>query len=440
MVLSVHCCLFNIIYCEQFFQIARERAFLFLKRQERVRCLKLETAFLPTPIKTLSVQAKGITTEARQTIMLSLVQRFGEVRFGGLIITGAIMTLMLLSAVLVPSHQDPKNIRVAFIGNSMMYYNDLPRFMEALAGGDGSLRQNSCLHGGASFTKILLTGNGMYGYDMWSTGAARIRANSSDSKLYDYGACTVRQLLLGYDSDLDERVSQIEENGADGGDDDNNNDDYWSFDDGMNPCLQDPDYLTFLNDEYASNGPPVYDFAVINDNTRAPARYYTRQESLTTLQEVYIPLFSATNVIPVLMFTFGYWTPYRDMSGLEDVPTFTSLTAVGYQAYADLLAEQMPASQQPRIAPVGLAFLTVWEENYAQWLGLFHVDMIHPNLAGTFLEGCVLYHTLTDQMPDYNHAVRKDLSALWNRARRFQPREHRRSAFPTQEVAAYLYE
>lgn len=82
----------------------------------------------------------------------------------------------------------------------------------------------------------------------------------------------------------------------------------------------------------------------------------------------------------------------------------------------------------------------MWEENYALWQRLFHVDQIHASPLGTFLQGCVVHHTLFDKMPRPDVALRKDLSALWNEARRFQPGEHRRSPFPTQDEAHYLYD
>lgn len=54
---------------------------------------------------------------------------------------------------------DP-DVRVAMIGNSLMYYNDLPRLLEAMSA--GSITQDSCLHGDASFLSHLTYGNGMY--------------------------------------------------------------------------------------------------------------------------------------------------------------------------------------------------------------------------------------------------------------------------------------
>ena len=115
----------------------------------------------------------------------------------------------------------------------------------------------------------------------------------------------------------------------------------------------------------------------MNDNTRAPARESTREESLEVLEQVYVPWLQEMGSTPILLFTYAYWTPYRDMQGLGTIPEFTSLTYEGYKQYANLLEETLPASQKPRIAPVGLAFLIVWEENHDLWLRLFHVDLIH---------------------------------------------------------------
>ena len=65
------------------------------------------------------------------------------------------------------------------------------------------------------------------------------------------------------------------------------------------------------------------------------------------------------------------------MTGLEDVANFTSLTRVGYQAYVDLLKSYLPKKQALRIGPVGLAFLTVYEEDFDLWEKLFHSDHLH---------------------------------------------------------------
>jgi hypothetical protein len=304
--------------------------------------------------------------------------------------------------------------------------------MEALSG--GHITQNSCLHGNANLETILTWGNGMY--KIWSAGAARVY--NDDYTVWDFGACTVHQLLFGYDDTLETKVElYMMGNYSDmfG----NNNDDFSTYIDGSNPCVQDENYYAWLKRQYADKGTPHFNYIVINDNTRSPARNDTRAQSLDILSHTYVKWFKTTGAVPILMSTYGYWTPYRDMGGLDDVPTFTSLTYEGYRQYADLLTQKLPSHLAPRIAPVGHAFLLVWEENYELWEKLFHVDKIHASPLGTFLQGCVVYYTIFGVMPPIEIALRSDMSALWDNARRFQPSDHRRMPFPTQEEATYLY-
>jgi hypothetical protein len=411
---------------------------------------------------------------------------------------GASVALLTLLALALPTKQLP-HINVAFIGNSMQYYNDLPRLLETLA--NGKMTQNSCLHGGASLSTILVWGNGMG--SKWKTGTARLGSDeTTGAAVYDFGACTVPQLLFGYDAALNERDAAFhnsnnnkdeQENGDDAMMDDGNMknlynseaDDFYSYNDGSNPCLLDENYLPYLQSVYYApedvlQQHTTFDFVVMNDNTRSPARNDTRYEALQVLVSTYVPWFLemgpntipvfiryalyigslfvalflvlAAHVFPVLLHlhvshtypttcdsTYGYWTQYRDMGGLEDIPTFTSFTHHGYLQYAALLADALPREQAPRIAPVGLAFLMVWEEKYHVWQKLFHVDWIHPSPSGTFLQALVIYHTLYGVLPEQSVALRSDTANLWYNARRFQPREHRRLPFPTLDEAKYLY-
>lgn len=345
----------------------------------------------------------------------------------------------------------PSNLpvyRVAFIGNSMMYYNDFPRFMESLS--DNHVKQDCCLHGDASLHSILTWGSGTY--KLWHTGGARVETdddiadeNNGTRVMYDLGACTVEQLLFGYDADLEARMEEIGYNDGDANDDDNNNqdkqlnDDFYTYNDGTNPCIQDPSYYYYRQEQYELKGAPQFDFVVINDRTRSPARLETRNIALQVLNTTYIPWLQETAATPIFVVTYGYDTPYRDMSGLVDVPTFTSLTYGGYEQYAALIEKSLPPEQKPRLAPVGLAFLMVWEENFALWERLFHIDQIHASPHGTFLQGCVVHHTMFGRLPTKKSALRNDMSGLWNYARRLQPIKHRRMPMPTREEAEYLY-
>ena len=51
-------------------------------------------------------------------------------------------------------------LRVAFAGNSFIYYNDLPRVFEAFFA-PGDVVTTSCLRGGATITSLCELGNGM---------------------------------------------------------------------------------------------------------------------------------------------------------------------------------------------------------------------------------------------------------------------------------------
>jgi hypothetical protein len=166
-----------------------------------------------------------------------------------LVKVGVAMIAAITLAVLLQPHEPNNVVHVAMIGNSMMYYNDLPRLLEAMSAqtlGDNTtqrIHQDSCLHGGADFATHLQSGNGMYA--KWKTGSARIWDHAKNYNLYDWGACTPEQLLLGYDDRLE---AVMQENGVytnddaadeDNEDDGNNNnnrnlyngDDTWNYDD-----------------------------------------------------------------------------------------------------------------------------------------------------------------------------------------------------------------
>lgn len=298
-------------------------------------------------------------------------------------------------------------------------------------------------------------------FNIWSTGSARI-FNYHNGKIHDFGACTVKQLIYGYDEALEYRVVETfgdvyasTDDAVAGVDDDKTTtddavdysyqksygDDFYTYNDGSNPCLRNPLFYKYLiNYVYSYDQDHDWDYILLNDNTRSPARGESRLQMLEILNETYVPWFIDSGATPVFLATYGYWTPYRDMGGLDSIADFTSLTMAGYQEYADMLAKLLPAEQKPRIAPVGLAFLLVYEDNRSLWERLFHVDQIHCGPLGTYLQGLVVHHTIMGVLPETAVAVRGDMSSLWLRARRFQPAEHHRDPFPTQAEAAYLYQ
>ena len=340
-------------------------------------------------------------------------------------------------------------VRVAFMGNSMFYFNDFPRFFQAIADDDNLVvEQNSCLHGGSSIPSLILEGNSMF--PQFGTPQAILpdaTREFNNHTVYDYGACTVPQLLYGVDPRLDDPGYANPEN---------------KTSTNKNPCREDPIYLDYAKKyfqqeiaEYHDDTPtirntkkhhhdkPYWNFALINDNTRNPSREKTRAHSLQFLESFYLPWFQESHVTPVFLWTHAYSissTAERNMNGLEDVANFTSLTGVGYRAYQELLQQHLPSNQKPRIAPVGLAFLLVYEENYELWKQLFHSDHIHASPLGTFLQGCVIYHTLFGKLPNYEQVVLDDMPSLWKTARMMQHAWEPPNPFPTKENADYLYQ
>jgi hypothetical protein len=79
------------------------------------------------------------------------------------------------------------------------------------------------------------------------------------------------------------------------------------------------------------------------------------------------------------MVTHAYWPSSRDMAGLTDnIPTFMlSLTYVGYREYAEVIGRYLLENQQPKLAPVGLAYLLIWGENPSMWAKLIDMVEIH---------------------------------------------------------------
>jgi hypothetical protein len=355
----------------------------------------------------------------------------------------ALATLYLTRAgPAVPRHGQDDNSRgggttisVAFLGNSMFYFNDFPRFFEEISG--GSVVQDSCLHGGASIGSLLLEGNLMH--PQFKTAEAVLGADDGGNTLYDYGACTVPQLLLGRDDRLDDPGYPTP------GTDPIN----------ANPCRVDGAYRGYAIAKFDDGGYVPrgrgWDYVLVNDNTRNPARRSTRAHALQTLERFYVPWLLETGSVPVFLWTHAYVPDYAcgggaaragaapDMTGLGDVANFTSLTRVGYQAYADLLRLHLPAAQAPRIAPVGLAYLVVHEENRELWKSLFHCDNLHASPSGSFLQGCVVHHALFGRMPDRRVALGEDAASLWKRARMMQHAREPPNPFPDAATAEYLY-
>jgi hypothetical protein len=268
----------------------------------------------------------------------------------------------------------PARPRVAFIGNSVLYFNDLPRLLEALAaGGPHALGgTDSCLRGGASLKRLLDAGNGMG--EKFATPSAR-RADGT----YDVGAPTVGALLAS-----------------------------------------------------------AWDYVVLNDYTQAPARPASRAEGLDALVHRYAPLLAAAGAAPVLLQTWAYRAPAKGSDDLGGAAAFGAALREGYAAYAAGLARALPPASAPRIAPVGGAFEAVRARRPALWAELFQPDDFHPSPHGTYLAACVVYIALFGAPPPEASALPVDPARLWARARRMQPPHKPPLRLPTRAELAYL--
>jgi hypothetical protein len=286
-------------------------------------------------------------------------------------------------------------------------------------------------------------------YDKWMTGQAR-EWDITGAEIYDFGACSVQQLLFGKDDRLykDYENQNGQQNDDSNGDDDAYNttvapQDAWQYelvDDGTNPCLVDDNYNAYQQARYEINGRPEWDFVLLNDNTRTPCCTEQREESMELLSDVYLPWLSEIRAIPIFMVTYGYWAPTRDMSGLVDIPTFESLIYNGYLEYMKLATAYLPESQKPRIANVGHAFLMVYEESPSLWQDLMHTDAIHLSPSGTFLQACVVYAAIYGKLPPtsiFDGDEGPDQLFRWSR--RMVPTEHQMKPYPTVDLARYLY-
>ena len=314
-----------------------------------------------------------------------------------------------------------RRYNVAFVGNSNIFVNDLPRLMESLS--NGNIFQDSCLHAGGSMLKIIRTGNGMY--NRWTTEAALkddvtwYNMNGQETPIYDYGACSVPQLLLGHDAELTY-----------------NNYGAAFYNDGTNPCFMNGNYLDYTQ---SFNYSEPWDFVVLADQSKRMSFEEARYEALLAFNYTYIPLLEMTGATPIVLQPHAFWSDNVNMTGLGDVANFTALIRNGAKEYQSFLSQGLPKSQAAKIAPVGNAFLAVLEDedNYDMWEKLFLDDGIYPSPFGSYLYGLVVYATVYGHMPKKSRVVSDDMDKLWSRARKIQVSNY--TGFPTKDDARYLY-
>ena len=235
-----------------------------------------------------------------------------------------------------PTQED--TIRVAFLGNSILYFNDCPRLVESmLQTRYQTVHQDSCLRGGATLPSLYHSGNGMR-----NKFAAPPAQRTSDDGSLDIGAPSVPELLR----------------------------------------REEP-----------------WDFVVLNDHTQSPARAKSRQATLEALLDWYVPLWkqSSPDATIVLLQTAAYRYPNVNHSDdLGNFEAYTDKLTTGYQEYVKTLIK---AGIQARLAPVGQAFAHLFHHQPSLWHKLYSHDDFHFSPHGTWLEACVIYCTVTGVPP-----------------------------------------
>jgi len=305
------------------------------------------------------------------------------------LIAGAIV-LHNCKSTKVMSKPEKNEARVAFVGNSIQYYNDCPRFLVNL--GKGSVQhQDSCLRGGTNLSELWDLGNGMMRHG-FATENAKTGQRSDDAgcDLYDVGAPTV-EALLGC-KDNEKRTTR-------------------------------------------------WDFVVFNDHTQGPARPASRKATRDTLLQRYLPLLLENRATPIIVETAAYRFPeINNSKDLGSTREFQQSVREGVQSYLHALRPKLPDSNRPRMAPVGTAYLFVHDDNRVLWRKLFDpYDHFHPSPSGTFLQGCVLHCTIFGVPPPLP-GTDEEIAYLWNDARVMHgTKQGEKIPLPSVKDAEYLW-
>jgi hypothetical protein len=211
---------------------------------------------------------------------------------------------------------------------------------------------------------------------------------------------------------------------------------YGSYiDDGNNPCIQDQSYMEY---EQSFNYTQKWDYVVLVDQSKRMCFDDARAEALMALNYTYAPLLRHIGAKGLIVQPHAFWSNNANMTGLEDIPTFTSRIMDGAKIYKEFLNDGTKLSKKAKISPVGDAFLTVWEEDYSLWEKLFLADGIHPSASGSYLYATVLYASMYGFMPKKKTAILEDAEELFSNARRLQAGENG-TVFPTEDEATYLF-
>lgn len=304
--------------------------------------------------------------------------------------------------------------RVAFLGNSYFYYNDTPRLLQELHGGEGAMVTADCLRGGASFVSLLVEGDGM-----------------------DRPAVAAGSLLP------------------------------WNGKPSIAALLKDPYDFVVCND-YSQNNARGEKKA----ETRAALDTIVAMAKAGGSQTIVLMPTAAYRAPANRSETIGSWADFYYKQGAGHREHLRYLLAAGVDAkiadaneafkvsffqqdgHALCAVPYVPCASPPRPAcspvchlpdfliwffAIRLPAKVVHEEDPALWAKLFHVDNYHPTVFGSFLQACVIHATIFGE-PPAESALPSDPKQLWARARRLLPKKEQPPEWPTRGELLYLRE
>ena len=254
---------------------------------------------------------------------------------------------------------------------------------------------------------------------------------SGQEEVYDFGSCTVFQLLENYDND----ISYMNYNGA------------YYYEEGANPCFEDKNYIFYLADRNLKN-PQIFDFIVLNDQTARMTDSDAREDTVEALKYAYAPMIKDSRATPLVVDTHAYLIPEEGSNATgygydeaEGIPYMQALIYAGVKEYLLALKSNLPSKQAPRVVPVGMSYLVVWEEDYDLWTRLFlNETMPYASPHGSYLFANVLYATAYGHLPRRPSSV--DQIKNFFRSARYLPELpadwKNMGVFPTVEESDYL--
>lgn len=187
------------------------------------------------------------------------------------------------------------------------------------------------------------------------------------------------------------------------------------------------------------HGSHNWDYMILQDQTQAPAREWSRAVSADSLRRKYGPLLMLRNqtssseksyTVPIIVQTAAYRKPgVMNSDDLGDFFQFTKLLAEGAKKYAKTLNQVIldnfrsgtgvtngtASSKQKgihskknakflkkygaRVAPVGEGYRLLHDKNPTLFQKLYGNDHYHPSTYGTWLQACIIFITCFRQVP-----------------------------------------